>query len=128
AIGRMFRDRIPRLMRRLFAVAETAAEDAAATVDADLPDGWDDLPGRYDDDRLPTGLGDYAETTDHLLRAVGDRLAEAAVRALAEGLDAGEDIEGLRVRLRAEFDVEGAQLGETREERIARTEAARAWN
>ncbi|WP_309317401.1 phage minor head protein [Streptomyces salinarius] len=127
-IAGMWASRVPRLVRRLFRVVETAAEDAAESVDTPLPDGWDDLPGRYDDDTLPPSLGDYAETTEHLLRAVGDRLADRAVQALAEGLDEGEDVEALRARLRAVFDTEGAQLGETREERIARTESARAWN
>ncbi|WP_328427904.1 phage minor head protein [Streptomyces sp. NBC_00443] len=127
-IAGMWSRHVPRLVRRLFRVAETAAEDAAESVDTRLPNGWDDLPGRYDDDTLPPSLGDYAETTEHLLRAVGDRLADRAVQALAEGLDEGEDVEALRARLRAVFDAEGAQLGETREERIARTESARAWN
>ncbi|NED90987.1 hypothetical protein G3I76_64260, partial [Streptomyces sp. SID11233] len=57
-----------------------------------------------------------------------DRLSSAAVTELAAGLDAGEDIEALRARLRAAFGREGAQLGHAREERIARTEAVRAWN
>ncbi|WP_328638380.1 phage minor head protein [Streptomyces canus] len=127
-IAGMWSRRVPRLVRRLFGVVETAASDAAESVDATLPDGWDDLPDRYDDDTLPPSLGDYATTTEHLLRAVGDRLAEAAVRALAEGLDQGEDVEALRARLRAVFDAEGAQLGESREELIARTESSRAWN
>ncbi|WP_037824880.1 phage minor head protein [Streptomyces sp. NRRL B-1347] len=127
-IAGMWSRHVPRLMRRLFGAGETAARTAADSVDAQLPDDFEDLPARYDDGTLPTGLGEYAESTEHLLRAVGDRLAETAVRELATGLDAGEDIDALRARLRAVFDAEGAQLGETREERIARTEAARVWN
>ncbi|MFC5076133.1 hypothetical protein ACFPN0_32155 [Kitasatospora cinereorecta] len=42
------------------------------------------------------GLGQYVETTEHLLRAVGDRLAEATRTELAAGVDAGEDIDQLR--------------------------------
>ncbi|MFD9903914.1 phage minor head protein [Streptomyces sp. NPDC059063] len=127
-IAGMWARHVPRLMRSLFGAGETAARHAAGSVDADLPEGFDDLPGRYTDGTLPTGLGDYAENTEHLVRAVGERLSDTAVRELATGLDQGEDIDALRARLRAVFAREGAQLGETREERIARTEAVRAWN
>ncbi|UQA95625.1 phage minor head protein [Streptomyces halobius] len=128
-ISRMWSQRVPRLVRRLLGVAETAANRSAEDVDAPLPDDWDNLPGRHEDGRnLPASLGDYAERTEHLLRAIGDRLSDVAARELAAGLDAGEDMEQLRARLRAVFAREGAQLGDAREERIARTEAARAWN
>lgn len=128
-IAAMWRERVPRLVRRLLRVAETAAVAGAESVDAPMPGGWDDLPGRYDDDRpLPASLGSYVTTTEHLLRAVGDRLSVVAVAELAAGLDAGEDIEQLRARLRAAFDRESAQLGTVREELIARTESGRAWN
>ncbi|MGW5925246.1 phage minor head protein [Streptomyces anulatus] len=128
-IARMWTSRMPRVVRRLLRVAETAAESTADTVEMPLPEGWDDLPGRYDDDReLPPGIGQYVETTEHLLRAVGERLSDVAVEELAAGVDAGEDIEQLRARLRAAFTREGAQLGTAREERVAITEAGRAWN
>lgn len=128
-IARIWSARVPAIVRRLLSVAETAAARTAVDVDTPLPDGWDDLPSRHQDGRaLPPSLGDYVRTTEHLLRAVGDRLSKTAVRELAEGLNAGEDIEQLRTRLRAAFAREGAQLGDAREERIARTEAARAWN
>lgn len=128
-ISRMWADRIPRFVRRLLGVAETAAGTAADSVDAELPDGWDDLPGRYDDGTLPEGIGAYVDTTEHLMRAVGERLSARAVDELAAGLDAGEDIDALRARLRAVFNTEaGAQLGPGREGNIAQTEAARAWN
>lgn len=128
-IGTMFRQRVPRLVRRLLGVTEQAAESAAGQVDAELPDGWDDLPGRQDrGEELPEGIGQYVDSTEHLLRAVGDRLAEVAVRELAVGVDAGEDLEALRARLLAVFAREGAQLGEGREALISTTEAARAWN
>ncbi|WP_327421751.1 phage minor head protein [Streptomyces sp. NBC_01230] len=127
-IARMWGNRTRGLVRRLLGTAETAAVAAAEDVDAELPAGWDDLPGRYDDDTLPEGIGQYVTTTEHLLRAVGDRLAEAARAELAAGVDAGEDIDQLRARLRAAFSREGAQLGPVREQRIARTEASRAWN
>ncbi|MEU1815149.1 phage minor head protein [Streptomyces roseifaciens] len=128
-IARMWGSRVTGLVRRLLGVAETAAQAAAEDAGTDLSDGWDDLPGRYDDDRpLPDGIGQYVTTTEHLLRAVGDRLAEAARRELAAGVDAGEDLDQLRARLRTAFSREGANLGPMREERIARTEASRAWN
>lgn len=128
-IARMWTSRMPRLVRRLLGVAETAAHQAADSVDATLPDDWEDLPGRYDDGReLPPSMSEYVITTEHLLRAVGDHLAEVARQELAAGVDAGEDVDQLRARLRGAFDREGAQLGDVREERIARTEAGRAWN
>ncbi|MFJ7586966.1 phage minor head protein [Streptomyces sp. NPDC097617] len=127
-ITRMWGNRTRGLVRRLLGTAETAATAAAEDIGEPLPDGWDDLPGRYDDGTLPEGLGQYVETTEHLLRAVGDRLAEAARAELAAGVDAGEDVDQLRARLRAAFTREGAQLGPEREQRIAQTEASRAWN
>ncbi|MFF4147299.1 phage minor head protein [Streptomyces sp. NPDC001698] len=128
-IARMFADRMPRIVRRLLGVSEQAANEAADDVGGELPPEWQDLPGRYDDGRpLPPVMSGYVTTTEHTLRAVGDRLAEVARQELAAGIDAGEDIDRLRARLRAAFAREGAQLGDDREERIASTEAGRAWN
>ncbi|GGZ73260.1 ADP-ribosyltransferase [Streptomyces echinoruber] len=127
-IGWFWKARVPRIVRRLLGVAESAAAQAAADTGTALPDGWEDLPGRYDDGALPPSLGSYVTDTEHLLRAVGDRLTAAALAELAAGLDAGENVPQLKARLREVFSREGAQLGETREERIARTEATRAWN
>jgi len=128
-IGRMFRDRAPRIIRALLGVVETGAATTAASVDAELPDTWEDLPDRWEDGRrLPAPVVSYVSVTEHLLRAVGTRLAEAARRDLAEGVAAGEDMEALRARLRETFARESSQLGEVREERVARTEAGRAWN
>lgn len=127
-IARMWGGRVSGLVRRLLGTAEEAATAAAEDVGADLPEGWDDLPGRYDDGTLPQGIGQYVETTEHLLRAVGDRLAEETRAELACGIDAGEDIEQLRARLREAFTREGPHLGPVRERRIAQTEASRAWN
>ncbi|MEU0627766.1 phage minor head protein [Streptomyces sp. NPDC005989] len=128
-IGRRWTARMPRIVRRLLRVAEDAGQAAASDARTELPEGWDDLPGRYDrDEPLPASLGSYVTSTEHLLRAVGDRLTEAAVAELAAGLDAGDDIDALRARLRALFSRDGSQLGDTREERIARTESNRAWN
>ncbi|MET9462439.1 phage minor head protein [Streptomyces canus] len=128
-IARMWTSWMPRIVRRLLRVSKQAAEHTAETVDGELSPEWEDLPGRYDDDRdLPPAMSEYVDVTEHLLRAVGDRLADGAREELAAGVDAGEDIEQLRARLREAFARKGAQLGEVREERIARTEAGRAWN
>ncbi|MEV6738695.1 phage minor head protein [Streptomyces sp. NPDC051104] len=128
-IARMFTDRMPRIVRRLLRVSETAAQQAADDTGGELPPEWNDLPGRYDDGRgLPPAMSSYVTTTEYLMRAVGERLAEAARQELAAGVDAGDSIEQLRARLRERFAREGAQLGDAREERIARTEAGRAWN
>ncbi|MFB7337765.1 phage minor head protein [Streptomyces adustus] len=128
-IGRMFRSRLPRVVRRLLGITETAAHQTAQDVDAELPDTWNDLPERYDrGEQLPEPVQAYVTVTEHLLNAVGDRLAETACRELSEGVEAGEDIEQLRARLREAFSREAANLGDAREESIARTEAGRAWN
>ncbi|WP_413808128.1 phage minor head protein [Streptomyces sp. OE57] len=128
-IARMWSSRVPRIVRRLFGVVEDGAHAAADAVGGELDDTWTGLPARYEEGQeLPGELGQYATTTEHLLRAVGDRLAEAARQELAAGLDAGEDVDQLRDRLRARFAADGAQLGRVREERTARTEATRAWN
>jgi hypothetical protein len=128
-IAGMWNQRVGGLVRRLLGVAEEAAQAAAEDAGTTLPDGWDDLPGRHEEGRhLPDGIGQYATTTEHLLRAVGDRLAEATRRELAAGLDAGEGIAQLRARLLDAFSREGAQLGPGREHRVSQTEATRAWN
>ena len=131
SIARMWSERIHRLVRRLLSTAETAAHTAAAGVDAeaDLGDTWSDLPGRWEDgERLPPGIGRYVARTETLLRAVGERLSSVALAELAAGLDAGEDVPQLQERLHRVFSRGGAQLGPARRARIARTEAARAWN
>jgi 2'-5' RNA ligase len=130
SIARMWSARIPRIVRRLFGVVEDAAHQAAESVGAELDETWTDLPDRYEEGReLPDGLGQYAETTEHLLRAVGDRLAEVARQELAAGLEAGEDVAQLRARLLARLNAEdGGQLGPGRQRLIAATEATRAWN
>ncbi|MEV5606403.1 hypothetical protein AB0L33_33730 [Streptomyces sp. NPDC052299] len=58
-IARMWGARTRGLVRRLLGTAEEAATAAAEDIGEDLPDGWDDLPGRYDD-TVPEGLGQYA--------------------------------------------------------------------
>ncbi|MFB7496080.1 phage minor head protein [Streptomyces sp. NPDC056161] len=129
SIARMWTSRMPRIVRKLLGVVETAATNAADGVGGELDDTWKDLPGRYDDGKtLPGGIGQYVTATEHLLRAVGDRLAETARQELAAGLNAGEDLDQLRDRLRARFAADGGQLGAGRQARTAATEASRAWN
>lgn len=112
----MWRRRVGPIMGRLSGIAGRGADAVASDLDAQLPDGWD------------SGLSAYVEETQALLDAVGDRLANEATAALAEGLNAGEDVTALRDRLAAVFADGGTQLGDGRAARIAATEATRAWN
>lgn len=129
-IAAMWNRHIPGLVRRLLRITETATGTTEDVAEAELPDDWENLPRRYQDDRtsLPPPIGSYVTTTEHLLRAVGASLAEVARAELAAGLNAGEDTRQLKARLRAAFDREGAQLGPGRAELIAATETTRAWN
>lgn len=112
----MWRRRVGGIMARLRRIGAVAAQTTAEELDEELPDGWDE------------GLDSYAEATRVLLDAVGDRLAAQASQSLAEGLNAGEDLDQLKTRLTVLFADDGAQLGPGRAERIAMTEATRAWN
>lgn len=115
-IRTMWRRRVGGIMSRLRAIAGRAADVAADDAGTDLPPDWDE------------GLADYTTATRALLDSVGDRLAAEATQSLAEGLNAGEGLEELRQRLVTVFSQEGTQLGEGRAQRIAMTEATRAFN
>lgn len=112
----MWQRRVSGLVDRLKSIAGRGATAAADSVDETLPDNWD------------AGLADYVKATEALLTAVGDRLAAEASSALAEGLNAGEDVDQLKARLAALFADDGTQLGTGRAARIAATEATRAFN
>ena len=112
----MWRRRVGGIMDRLRTIAGRAAEVAADDAGAELPDDWDE------------NLADYTEATRVLLDAVGERLADAATQALADGLNAGDSLDELKDRLTAVFADGGTQLGEGRAQRIAMTEATRAFN
>nr|WP_202917973.1 phage minor head protein [Streptomyces taklimakanensis] len=128
-IARMWGRRVSRITRRLLGITEQGAGQAADAAGVPLPDDWRNLRDRHNrPDLLPPAVAAYLDTTRTLLDGVGDRLAEQARTTLAEGLADGEDTEQLADRLRAVFAADGTQLGETRAERIARTEATRAWN
>lgn len=112
----MWKRRVGGIMDRLKAITGRAAQVTADELGDELPEGWDDQ------------LSDYVTATQALLDAVGDRLAAEASGSLAEGLNAGEDVDQLRDRLAALFAEDGTQLGASRADRIATTEATRAWN
>lgn len=115
-VGAMWRRRVSGLMTKLRSIVRRGAQVAADGIGEELPDAWENQ------------LGSYVEATTALLNAVGDRMAEAATSALAEGLDAGESTDELKERMLALFADTGTQLGPGRAERIAMTEATRAWN
>jgi F like protein len=117
-IADMWRRRVPRIMERLKRINRRAADTASADVDGP----------RVTEAQLKKQLGDYVKATEALLNAVGDRLAADATQALADGLNAGEDVGQLKARLTALFLATGSELGPTRAQRIAATEATRAWN
>ncbi|MEU4406202.1 phage minor head protein [Streptosporangium sp. NPDC023963] len=77
---------------------------------------------------LPDAVRAYLSAAENRLRDVGDSLWQAARQALADGVAAGDTMAGLRARLHATFAEGGAQLGEARAARIARTETLAAWN
>lgn len=112
----MWRRRVGGIVGRLRGIARRGADTVADDVGEPLPDGWDGT------------LDGYTAATQTLLDAVGDRLAAEASQALAEGLNAGEDLDQLKARLAAVFATDGTQLGEGRAQRIAATESARAFN
>jgi 2'-5' RNA ligase len=112
----MWRRRVGTIMNRLRSISGRAATVAAEDIGDRLPRGWDE------------NLAQYTAATRALLNAVGDRLAAEASQSLAEGLNAGEGLADLKKRLSAVFAADGTQLGPGRAERIAMTEATRAFN
>lgn len=70
----------------------------------------------------------YLEDATNRLGDIGDDLWHAAAQTLSEGVQAGEGYDALRSRLMDEFAKGGTQLGESRANRIARTEVQSAVN
>jgi 2'-5' RNA ligase len=118
SIRRLWNARIPRIMTSLRDVFRRSARLTADGEGVPTPTPAE-LEGAYTT---------YAEAVGPLLETVGDNLSDAAQRSLAEGVNAGEDIDQLKARLIAVFDDTGAQLGPVRANRIAQTEGARAFN
>ncbi|QBZ73497.1 capsid maturation protease and MuF-like fusion protein [Streptomyces phage Mischief19] len=119
-VGDMWRRRVPKIMQRLRKIAGRGAVTVVDDLDAD------DIPSAD----LDAALKPYTEATEALVNAVGDRLAAEAVKALADGTEASESVEQLQRRLVDLFtsDPDGTQLGHGRAQRIAATEATRAFN
>lgn len=116
-IGDMWKRRTATITTRLRSIFRRGAQTAADAVDDTV---------RNDDTAV--ALNAYLAAVQPLLDAVGTRLAEAATKALADGLEAGDDTDALKARLLEIFGQEGPQLGQGRADRIATTEATRAFN
>lgn len=115
-IGSMWRRRVGGLMAAIRRIGRRGAEVTAEDLGEPVPSGLEEaLSGYYDAVRVQ-------------LDDVGDRLSEAAVQALSEGVSAGESQEELQARLLDVFSDTGSQLGPVRAERIAMTQATSAFN
>jgi len=117
-IRRLWNARVPRIMTSLRGIFRRSARLAAEDMGDPAP-----TPAE-----LEPAYNAYAEAVGPLLESVGDSLARAAQRTLAEGVNAGDSLDELKARLVAAFSDEGAQLGPVRADRIAQTEAVRAFN
>lgn len=117
-IGNMWRRRVGGIMTRLRSIASRGARVTAEGLEEPVPTVAEMEPV----------LAPYLEATRDLLNEVGDRLSAEAVQTLAEGQAAGESLAQLKRRLITVFNDDGSQLGPTRAERIAATEATRAFN
>ena len=118
SIRRMWQRRVPRVMDSLRRITRRAARTVADDQGVRVPSTAE----------LDDALGGYFDATRQLLDGAGDRLATQAAASLAEGVNAGESVEQLKRRMTAVFNRSGAQLGPVRADRIARTEATRAFN
>lgn len=118
SIREMWNRRIPRIMTPLRGIFRRAAADTAAELDEPVPS----------DRELDTALEAYGDAVQPLLRTVGDNLAAEAQRTLAEGVNEGESLDQLKARMRQAFSDTSTQLGPVRADRIAQTEAVRAYN
>ncbi|MEZ0073605.1 phage minor head protein [Planotetraspora sp. GP83] len=126
----LWRSLLRRILAALLAVWEAAFKAVLRRFDVPPPPGSDDLVSRWLDDSfsVPEAAQQYMREAENRLSGVGDALWDAARRALADGMAAGEGADQLRKRLQRTFAEDGVELGDTRAERIARTETAAAWN
>lgn len=118
SIREMWNRRIPRIMTPLRGIFRRAAADTAESLDEPVPS----------DAALDDAVTAYGDAVQPLLRTVGDNLAAEAQRTLAEGVNEGESLDQLKSRMRQAFSDTSAQLGPVRADRIAQTEAVRAYN
>lgn len=118
SIKKMWQRKVPRIMDSLRRITKRASKVVAEEQGVPAPSQAE----------LDTQLGDYYDATEHLLNAVGDRMAAEAVQTLTEGVNAGESVPQLKRRMKAVFSKDGTQLGPVRSDRIAQTEATRAFN
>ncbi|AMD42753.1 capsid maturation protease and MuF-like fusion protein [Streptomyces phage Xkcd426] len=117
-IGAMWKRRVKGIMTNIRRIATRGARTAADVLDEPMPSTAD----------LNDELGPYFDAVELQLRAVGDRLSAEAVQSLADGVSAGESQAELQQRMLALFSDTGSQLGPTRAQRIAMTEATSAFN
>lgn len=118
SIRALWNARVPTIMTRLRSIFRRSAMVTAEDLSAPVP-----TPEQLDDE-----LSAYGDAVEPLLETVGDSLSEAAQRVLAEGVNNGDSLEQLKARLITAFADTGSQLGPVRADRIAQTEAVRAFN
>lgn len=117
-IGAMWRRRVGGLMDHIRRIARRGSQVAADDLEETVPPVSE----------LNEELDRYFEEVQLQLDEVGVRLSSQAVTSLAEGVAAGETQDELKQRMLTLFSDTGSQLGPTRAERIAQTEATSAFN
>lgn len=121
SVRSLWKRRVPRIMTALKAITRRSRD--ALAEELDVPVAQVPTAGELDELLRP-----YTRATQRLLDQVGDRMAAEATQQLAEGVSAGETLDELKARMVAVFSDTGPQLGPVRAQRIAMTEATRAWN
>jgi hypothetical protein len=117
-IGAMWRRRVGGLVESLRRIARRGATVAAEDLQEPVPAETD----------TSAFLDPYFDQVRTQLDAVGGRLSERAVTSLREGIELGETQDELKQRMLAVFSEDGTQLGDSRAQRIAMTEATSAFN
>lgn len=117
-IGAIWRRRVGALVESLRRIARRGAVVTAEDLQEPLPSETD----------TSEFLDPYFDAVRTQLNAVGDRISERAVTSLREGIELGETQDELKQRMLAVFSDDGTQLGDSRAQRIAMTEATSAFN
>lgn len=117
-IGAMWRRRVSGLVESLRRIARRGTVVTAEDLQEPLPSETD----------TSEFLDPYFDAVRTQLNAVGDRISERAVTSLREGIELGETQDELKQRMLAVFSEDGGQLGDSRAQRIAMTEATSAFN